>query len=108
MRKFRSGLWIVLAIVLLGLAAFAIPQVRNKAFALFEEWRVQVRAALFPVQDQAFVPGGERLATVTPDFPTSTVTPIPASATPTITPLTPQPTATQTASPTPLPGSVSL
>ena len=103
-----------LFLVLLGLAAvvIGIPQIRERVFAQIDDIRIQIRSVLFPVTEQAFVPSGEILPTVTlaqDDFISSS-TPLPPTAAPTLTlpPLTPEPTQAPTATPTVLPASVTL
>ncbi len=111
MPKKNRLLWFFLLVVLVAGVVLGIPQLREKAFSLVDEVRIQVRAALFPVTEQAFVPEGVKLPTVTLaaiDLPESTFTPIPATRTTTSTPLTPQPTFTPTLTPTALPSTVSL
>lgn len=108
MRKKRSWGWIALILFLVLFVVFGIPQVRDRVFAQVDELLIRARAALFPVQEVAFVPGGVKMSTPTLEQPTTTVTPIPLTATPTVTPLIPLPTFTPTATLTALPPSANL
>jgi tetratricopeptide (TPR) repeat protein len=113
LRKSRFPIgWILLIFVVAAGIVVGIPQIRERVFAKVDELTVLVRSVLFPVTENAFVPQGVTLPTVTPNLalfqPTSTLQPPTAVATATVIPLTPQPTSSPTATPTPLPSSAKL
>ncbi len=102
--------WLFLAFVIVAGVVVAIPSLRERVFAQIDDLRIQVRSIIFPVTEQAFVPGGVTLPTVTlaPDDFLATSTPVPPTATLTPTSPIPQPTAPPTLTPTPLPASFAL
>ena len=111
MRKKNRLVWFFVVLLLVVGVVIGIPQLRERVFTQIDDWRIQVRAALFPVTEQAFVPEGVTLPTVTlssVDRAAATATRVPPTAAPTRTPLTPQPTYTPTLTPTALPASITL
>jgi len=108
-KKNRIG-WFILVFLIVAGIVIGVPQIREHVFAKVDTWRIQIRSILFPVTENAFVPEGIKLPTVTPDASLFEASPtsLPPTATLTRTPLTPQDTYTPTATPTPLPASAKL
>ena len=67
MRPFVRGLIAFVVVLVAGGLILSLPPVYTRVFNLLEDARVRVRAAIFPQNEVAFVPGGQVLPTVTPD-----------------------------------------
>jgi tetratricopeptide (TPR) repeat protein len=105
--------WLFLVILIGFGVVVAVPSLRDRVFAQVDDLRIRVRSVLFPVTEQAFVPGGVTLPTVTlalDDIQASPTSPAPLLPTETLTPTLPVllPTEPPTPSPTPLPSSTYL
>jgi tetratricopeptide (TPR) repeat protein len=117
MRPLYRGLIAFVVVLFLGGLLLSLPPVSSRVFNLLEDARVRVRAAIFPANEVAFVPGGQVIATVPTEISTISIatpslqpslTPTTATLAASRTPTLPQPSATPAPSATPLPASVAL
>jgi hypothetical protein len=97
--KKRFILGVLGGLLLLTIVAFSIPKVRESILFQLDQFRLFIRYTLYPPETYVFVPEGNQGATLTPQKPTTSPSPIPTSL---ITPTpTPQPSPTPTLPPLP-------
>lgn len=98
-----AGLLVVL------LAVFAVPPVRERVVNQFITWRAELYYALNPPEKEVFIPESVVAQAVEATIAALSSPTPPASPTPTATqPATPEPSPTPTLTPTPLPESIQL